>query len=80
MLGISFSAGARQGLLLTIALTLEVLFLGLTLVGAFGESMKRAPAIGATVAVGLALPLGTLFGGPVGSLSQPLRTGFTPSG
>lgn len=76
VLGISFTAGARQGVLLTIALTLEVLFLGLTLVGAFGQSMKRAKAIGATIAVGLALPLGALLGGPVGTLSQPLRTGF----
>lgn len=76
VLGISFTAGAQQGVLLTIALTIEVLFLGLTLVGAFGESMTRVRAIGATVAIGLALPLGALLGGPVGTFSQPLRTGF----
>ena len=76
VLGISFTAGAQQGVLLTIALTIEVLFLGLTQVGAFAKSMTRARAVGATIAVGLALPLGSLLGGPVGMLSQPLRTGF----
>jgi ZIP family zinc transporter len=76
VLGISFVAGARQGMLLTIALTLEVLFLGLSLVGEFGESMSRGKAIGATLLVGLALPLGALFGGPIGTLPGPLQTGF----
>lgn len=76
VLGISFVAGARQGLLLTIALTLEVLFLGLSLVGEFGESMSRGKAIGATLLVGFALPLGALFGAPIGTLPVALQTGF----
>lgn len=76
VLGISFVAGARQGILLTIALTLEVLFLGLSLVGEFAGSMTRGKAIGATMLVGLALPLGAVFGGPIGTLSSPLQTGF----
>ncbi|MES2326259.1 MAG: transporter [Pseudomonadota bacterium] len=76
VLGISFVAGARQGILLTIALTLEVLFLGLSLVGEFAQSMTRGKAIGATMLVGLALPFGALFGGPIGTLPGPLQTGF----
>lgn len=76
VLGISFVGGTRQGILLTIALTLEVLFLGLSLVGEFGESMSRAKAIGATLLVGLALPFGAAFGGPIGTLPPALQTGF----
>lgn len=76
VLGISFVAGARQGILLTIALTLEVLFLGLSLVGEFGKSMTPSRAVGATFLVGLALPLGALFGGPIGTLPTALQTGF----
>lgn len=76
VLGISFVAGARQGVLLTLALTLEVLFLGLSLVGEFGESMSRRRAVGATLLVGLALPIGALFGGPIGTLPIALQTGF----
>lgn len=76
VLGISFIAGARQGVLLTIALTLEVLFLGLTLVGAFAKSMPRRRAVMTTAAIGLALPLGALVGGPVATLPGSLQTGF----
>ncbi|MFZ2236095.1 MAG: transporter [Dokdonella sp.] len=77
VLGIGFTAGARQGLLLTIALTIEVLFLGLTLTGAFIEKIaSRWQAASLTAAIGLALPLGAAAGGPVGSLSVPLLTGF----
>lgn len=76
VLGISFVGGARQGSLLTIALTLEVLFLGLSLVGEFGEFMSRGKAVSSTLLIGLALPIGALFGGPIGTLPAPLQTGF----
>lgn len=77
VLGIGFVAGARQGLLLTIALTIEVLFLGLTLTSQFIENAaSRWKAVGMTAAIGLALPLGALAGGPIGSLPAPLLTGF----
>ena len=76
VLGISFIAGARQGALLTIALTLEVLFLGLTLVGAFAKTMSRRRAVVITAAIGLALPLGALVGAPVAALPGNLQTGF----
>lgn len=77
VLGISFVAGARQGLLLTVALTVEVLFLGLTLAGEFIETIaSRWRVVALTGAIGLALPLGALLGGPVGSLPGPALTGF----
>ena len=48
VLGIGFAAGARQGLLLGVALTLEVLFLGLTLAVAFCERLPPLRALAAT--------------------------------
>jgi ZIP family zinc transporter len=77
VLGISFAAGARQGLLLTIALTIEVLFLGLALSSKLAESIKsRWRVIGLTAAIGLGLPLGALLGGPIGMLSPAVLTAF----
>lgn len=77
VLGISFTAGARQGLLLTIALTIEILFLGLTLAGEFVETIpSRLKVVILTGAIGLALPIGALSGGPIGTLPSPILTGF----
>lgn len=77
VLGISFAAGARQGLLLTVALTVEVLFLGLTLAAVLTETISsRWRVVALTGAIGLGLPLGALLGGPVGSLPGPVLTGF----
>jgi ZIP family zinc transporter len=64
LLGIGFAAGAKQGILLTIALTLELLFLGLAAATALGAAgIARRKAIG--VVVGLAVIL--LAGAAVGS-------------
>ncbi len=77
VLGIGFAAGARQGLLLTIALTIEVLFLGLTLTSQLIDSVaSRWKAVGLAAAIGLALPIGALAGGPIGTLPAPVLTGF----
>lgn len=77
ILGISFAAGARQGLPLTIALTIEVLFLGLTLAAEFVETLaSHSKVVALTGAIGLALPVGALLGGPVGSLPAPVLAGF----
>lgn len=77
VLGISFSAGARQGILLTIALTVEVLFIGLALSSQLVASIpSRLKVVGITAAIGLGLPLGALLGAPVGLLSAPLLTAF----
>ena len=70
VLGIGFAAGERQGLLLAVALTLEVLFLGLTLALALRERLPALGAIAGTVAVGLLLPLGALAGAPISMLPR----------
>lgn len=77
VLGIGFVAGAKAGLLLTIALTIEVLFLGLTVaneLGAFATS--RAKVVGLTAGLVLLLPIGALLGAPISTLPSPFLTGF----
>lgn len=77
VLGIGFAAGARQGLLLTLALTLEVLFLGVTVAISLGSGgLSRGRVIASTFAMGLLLPLGALAGGPIASLPPAIVTGF----
>ena len=69
VLGIGFASGARQGIVLLVALTLEILFLGLTA----SEEMRAAIdrrwlLILAVAAGGVLLPLGALLGGPIHAL------------
>jgi ZIP family zinc transporter len=64
VLGIAFAAGAKAGFLLTVALTIEVLFLGLTVANELGDL----------------LPLGALLGGPVATLPAAIRGGFLAFG
>lgn len=69
VLGIGFVAGARQGILLTIALTMEVLFLGLTMaisLRAVVASRMKATVIAGSV--GLLLPVGAAIGSLAGGL------------
>ena len=81
VLGLAFLAGAKAGLLLTIALTLEVLFLGLTLTTELGEALKGGlKIVGATVAVALLLPLGALASTPISLLPPVVITGFLSFG
>lgn len=63
LIGISFAAGARQGLLVTIALTLEVVFLGVATAAAINGPGSRSRIIGASVAFAALL----LFGAGVGT-------------
>lgn len=77
VLGIGFAAGAKTGLLLTIALTLEVVFLGLTVAAELGESIKsRIKIVGITAALVLVLPLGTALAAPISLLPNVVVTGF----
>lgn len=77
VLGLGFAAGAKQGLLLTVALTIEILFLGLTIALALRESIaSRARVLAGTAAIGLLLPVGALLGAPVGQLPPRWLTGF----
>ena len=48
LIGISFSASARQGLLVTVALTLEVLFLGVAAAAAFTGPGSRQRVVATT--------------------------------
>ncbi len=77
VLGIAFAAGAKVGILLTIALTLEVLFLGLTVANELGETVRsRIKIVGITGALVLLLPIGTLIAAPIATLPAPILTGF----
>lgn len=72
LIGISFSAGAAQGLLITIALTLELLSLGLATVTALHQAgASRWRSVGTTA--GLALLV--LFGAAVGMILLAGATG-----
>jgi ZIP family zinc transporter len=77
VLGIGFAAGTKEGILLTIALTIEVLFLGLTVAAKLGET---APTPGRVVLLTsglvLLLPLGAIFAIPVVLLPATYLTGF----
>lgn len=77
VLGIGFVAGAAQGLLLTVALTLEVLFLGLAVVGKLTEELRsRRKTLLAIAGLALLMPVGALLGGPVSSLPETYVAGF----
>ncbi|MBL8772225.1 MAG: transporter [Phenylobacterium sp.] len=78
VLGLAFVAGQTQGLLLTIALTLEVLFLGLTVSLAIGGGWRRA--VGTTALLTLLLPAGALAAAPLGQLPAPMLTAFLAFG
>lgn len=69
VLGIGFAAGAKQGFLLTVALTTEVLFLGLSLTGELAESIRQPAKVLAVVAgLAILLPVGAAVGIPVSHL------------
>jgi len=77
VLGIGFAAGPKVGLLLTVALTIEILFLGLTVATELGESVgSRSKIVGITAALAILLPIGALLGVPVAALPGPILTGF----
>jgi ZIP family zinc transporter len=81
VLGLAFLAGEKAGLLLTIALTLEVLFLGLTVTAELGETIRsRVKIVAVSVALALLLPLGTLAATPVALLPAPVVAGFLTFG
>lgn len=81
VLGLAFIAGSKAGLLLTLALTLEVLFLGLTLVAELGETISsRAKIVGTAAAIALMLPLGTIIAIPVAVLPVVYVAGFLSFG
>lgn len=80
ILGLGFIAGAKAGVLLTVALTLEVLFLGLTVADAFGGARARLRSVVATALLVIALPLGAVLASPISHLPDPVVAGFLAFG
>jgi ZIP family zinc transporter len=81
VLGLAFIAGAKAGLLLTVALTLEVLFLGLSLTTELAEgAANRVRPVVVTVALALLLPVGALVATPVATLPPVVIAGFLSFG
>jgi len=63
LVGVGFAAGAKVGLLLTIALTLEILFLGLSTAAELTESgASRGRIIAISAGLGLLVALGAAVG------------------
>lgn len=74
-------AGERAGILLAVALTLEVLFLGLSITSELQEGKTRSRRIFATaMGLGILLPLGALTATPVALLPPVIITGFLSFG
>lgn len=81
VLGLAFLAGEKAGVLLTIALTLEVLFLGLAVSAELGETIRsRAKIVATSVALALLLPLGTIAATPVALLPPVFIIAFLAFG
>lgn len=63
LVGVGFAAGAEQGVLLTIALTLEVLFLGLSTSASLNKAgTSRGRSIGIIIVLALLLAFGAVVG------------------
>lgn len=77
VLGIGFAAGAKQGWLLTIALTIEILFLGVAVaIELRGKQSSGARIVAVIAGIGLLLPLGAAVGTAVGALSATYLAAF----
>jgi len=71
VLGISFAAGAKTGMMLTLALTLEILFLGLSVVEELKNMLgSKIRVLMAVAGIALLLPIGALVGTPVAKLGD----------
>lgn len=81
VLGLAFVAGAKAGLLLTVALTLEVLFLGVTTTAELSETFKSKLRV-LVIATGIALllPIGAALGAPVSAFPAKVIAGFLSFG
>lgn len=82
LIGISFAAGAKQGLLLTIALSLELLGLGLATVTALHEAgTPRGRSVGITAGLALLVLVGATIGTTVlAGVTGPLLNGVLAFG
>ena len=81
VLGLAFIAGAKAGILLTVALTLEVLFLGVTVTEELGATVRsKARIVATTAGLGLLLPVGVLLATPVAGFPPAVIAGFLSFG
>ncbi len=81
VLGIAFAAGAKAGLLLTIALSVEVLFLGLAVTTELSETVKsRMKIVLIIAALVVLLPIGAFISAPIANLPAHYITGFLSFG
>jgi zinc transporter, ZIP family len=81
VLGLAFLAGEKAGILLTVALTLEVLFLGLTVTAELIETMaSKLRVIAIVFGLSLLLPMGAAVAMPVALLPTPIIVGFLSFG
>ncbi len=72
LIGLGFAAGQKQGLLLTVALSLEVLFLGLSCSTALvGARISRRSIAGVLLALAGVLVLGALIGATLLAMGSP---------
>lgn len=77
VLGLGFAAGAKEGFLLTVALTLEVLFLGIVVAAELGDgSSSRLRVIGVTAGLVALMPVGALLAIPAATFPTSVLTGF----
>ena len=80
LIGITF-ATETGGILLTVALSVELLFLGISIVASMSETASRSAAIVATTGVGVLLPIGAVVGLILLSgATRTIQTGFLAFG
>jgi len=76
VLGLAFQAGAKAGLLLTIALTIEVLFLALSVAAELGDGPdRRLRNVATTAGLALMMPVGVIVSAPLSAAPALVVTG-----
>lgn len=76
VLGLAFQAGEKAGLLLTFALTIEVLFLALSVAAGLGDAPeRRLRNVATTSLLALMLPIGVLASTPLSAAPPEVVTG-----
>lgn len=76
IIGLGFVAGTNQGLLLTLALSVEVLFLGLALTSSLSRFYSNTGIIIISIIIGMTLPIGAGLGFLASGLSPPIIVGL----
>lgn len=82
LVGVGFAAGNEAGILVTVALTLEVLFLGLATAAEIGQAdVPRWQVLGVVAGLAVLVALGAAVGGALlGGVSGPLLEGILSFG